>query len=147
MTIGHEAALATARELISAAGWLGYVGECYSRTQLVEVDARAVRRHVGTAIGATYDVLRPVWTLYPDLDPGRSENPLGITKDDPPSDAACTRERTLEAVERLATVLAEQVPMLTAPLDLAGVSQIEKWAREANAALDALRRRLDGNGR
>jgi hypothetical protein len=94
-----------AREVIGPAGLLGYLvgrGQWWPN----EAFLKNGKRSIGRVLAAAYDLLHPVWSQYPHLDPGKTPDALGladrsVSLKDSPEDLCSALEDLRSAVDRV----------------------------------------------
>jgi hypothetical protein len=112
--VDEQTARHLAGEVIRPSGLLGHLvgrGDWWSD----ESRLKRGRLAVGRVMGAAYVFLAPVWNLYPALDPGRVQDPLGLaaqstSSQDTPEDLRALLRDLERAVERAVQVLTKELP-------------------------------------
>ena len=130
--VSRDEALRVARALLGPAGLLGYLlgrGSAWHDPQRFT----ACRKSIGAVMGRAYLLLAPVWGAYPDLDPGKQSNPLGLPQQPVPADPSSPAD-----LLPLLHAMRSEVPSVLAVLQAAaGEARIARANQLASEELEA----------
>jgi hypothetical protein len=112
--VTHEQARQVARAVIGPAGLLGHlVGR--GRWWPTDSSLRAGKIAIGQTMAAAYELLVPLWRLYPQLDPAQRRDALGLARrevvaKDSPTDLSALLEQLKAAVTEALPALVAAFP-------------------------------------
>ena len=112
--MNEKTARSLARELIRPCGLLGHLvgrGDWWSD----EGHRRRGKVAVGEVMASTFDLLEPLWVVYPTLDPSLASDPFDLAKQDVtlrdrPEDLRSLLQELEEALQKATPALVAELP-------------------------------------
>jgi hypothetical protein len=104
-----------AREIMGPAGLMGYLVGRGSWSPS-EAYLRDAKRGIGRVMADAYELCRPIWMLYPQLDPAKNTDPLGLAAG--PNLLADTPDDLREVLDRMRAATKSVLPALVAAVPM-----------------------------